>query len=568
MKILLIYPYCLEKRLNEDDVSVVPIGLYYVGSLLKQSGFDVDIVNLFDMGGRPAEIRRILQERRPQVIGLSLVHANRWGGIEIARLAKKILPEVKIVAGGIGATFLWRHLLTDHREIDYCIVGEGEHPFLELVRHFDTGKPALCRDIRGIAFREGDRILTTGAPEPIKNLDDLPDPATDFSFQHVVSTRGCPGNCTFCGSPRFWGRKVRFHSPEYFVGQIETLYKKGIRFFYISDDTFTIDKNRVIAICRMILERRLRITWAAISRVNYVGEEMLAWMRRAGCIQISFGVEHGSPAIRDRLQKNIRTDAIKRAFSLTTGYGILARAYFIYGCPGETDGTIRETIDLIEEIAPLSVIFYILDLFPGTALYEEFKKRTGRSDDIWRERIEDILYFETDPALSREDILRYGRQLRKAFYEGLPAFAERIDLVDDPELFPLHADFLSRIGMTFSHGDYATIDAIPDQAATAERLFRRALTYHPDHRAYLGLGMVTQTRRAFRKSLRILAEGMEYFPDSEPLATCMGISYMNLGEFDRALPLFARFTDSPAVAPYLAECRKRVGQQGASLRNP
>ena len=118
-------------------------------------------------------------------------------------------------------------------------------------------------------------------------------------------------------------------------------------------------------------------------------------MRKAGCIQISYGVESGSEKIRGRLNKNIDKGEIKKAFELTRKYGILARAYFIYGCPEETWDTIKETLDLIEEIEPLSIIFYILDIFPGTALYEDFIKRTDSNDDVWLERIEDILYFET-----------------------------------------------------------------------------------------------------------------------------------------------------------------------------
>jgi radical SAM superfamily enzyme YgiQ (UPF0313 family) len=119
-------------------------------------------------------------------------------------------------------------------------------------------------------------------------------------------------------------------------------------------------KDRVVEICKKIIEKDLKITWFAISRVNFVDEEMLYWMRKAGCVQISYGVESGSEEIRKVLNKNIRTDDIKRAFALTTKYGILSRAYFIYGSPGENYETIQETIDLIHEIKPLSTIFYIL----------------------------------------------------------------------------------------------------------------------------------------------------------------------------------------------------------------
>ena len=275
----------------------------------------------------------------------------------------------------------------------------------------------------------------------IQNLDELPNPAKYFDYQHVSSTRGCPGKCTFCGSPQFWGYKVRFHSPEYFVEQLELLYRKGISFFYFSDDTFMIKKGSVIEICRKIIEKDLKITWVAISRVNFVSEDILYWMRKAGCTQISYGVESGSEKIRNHiLNKNIKTDQIKKAFALSTKYGILARAYFIYGSPGESWATIEETTNLIREIKPLNIIFYIHDIFPGTALYSDFKKRAKAEDDIWLKRIEDIMYFETDPHLTQELILAFGEKLRGEYYKNLPGFVDSIELTDKKEFFKTNLD--------------------------------------------------------------------------------------------------------------------------------
>ena len=151
----------------------------------------------------------------------------------------------------------------------------------------------------------------------------------------------------------------------------------------------------------------MNITWNAISRVDHINEEILYWMRKAGCVQISYGVESGSEKIRNFLQKKINTDNILNAFTLTQRYGIMARAYFIYGCPEESWQTIQETIDLIGRIKPLSTVFYILDIFPGTRLYEDFKHRLKHTEDVWLKRIEDIMYFETDPDLTPELILAF-----------------------------------------------------------------------------------------------------------------------------------------------------------------
>jgi anaerobic magnesium-protoporphyrin IX monomethyl ester cyclase len=560
VKILLIYPYCLEDRLHEEDVRAAPIGLYYVGAMLKENDYDVEILNWHNINRTPEEIKKMLAEKEAHVIGLSILHANRWGGIEIARIAKQVDPSVKIVFGGVGASVLWRHFLTHFKEVDFVVIGEGEYTFLNLVKYIEKGNFEDLENIRGIAFRKKNEITRTEAAGKIKDLDKLPMPSRYFEYQHVSSTRGCPGNCSFCGSPSFWGHKVRFHSPEYFVDQLELLYRKGINFFYFSDDTFTIKKDRVIEICKKILERNLKITWAAISRVNYVNKEILYWMRKAGCIQISYGVESGSETIRNEiLKKDIRTDQIKEAFALTTSYGILARAYFIYGSPGESWATIQETIDLIHEIKPLSIIFYILDIFPGTALYADFKKKKKVTDDIWLERIEDIMYFESDAYLSRDLILDFGKKLRKDYYENLCHFVDAIELTGKKEFDQMNSDFLSRLGMTFSHGDYARIEAIKEKEEIAESLYKRSLDYYPDHRAYLGLGIIRQKNRAFKGSIEILSEGLRYFLESEPLNICLAISFMNLGEYEKALLYLKKFQASEEALRYITKCYKALG---------
>jgi len=559
MKVLLVYPYFLEKRIHEEDISAVPIGLYYVGALLKSHGYDVEILNWHAANEDSGPIEKVLREKRPDVLGFSVLQANRWGAIEIARLAKKVHPDTAVVFGGVSPTFLWKHFLTHFPAVDFVVLGEGERPFLDLVRWLEKGRNQKALEaMGGIAYRNGEDIRRNLPGPFLENPDDLPDPAEYFTFHHVVSSRGCPWNCVFCGSPTFWGRRVRFHSVRYFVNQLETLYRKGVSFFYVSDDTFTMNKNRVINICKEMIRRKLKITWVAISRVSDVDDEILSWMRKAGCVQVSYGVESGSEKIRDFLNKKIKTSDIRKAFSSTTRMGIMARAYFIYGNREESIGTIRETIDLMREIKPLSVIFYILDIFPGTALYEHFKKTTGTTDDLWLEKIEDIMYFETDDHLTREQVLAYGKLLRESFYRALPGFIERIALVDRQDFHPLHADFCSRLAMTFTHGDYARREEIKGKDELAERLYRMALQYHPDHRAYLGLGILRQKRKDYEASLKVLLDGIDHFPRSQQLHLCMGISYMNLGRFRKALSCLERCQDLPEAGRFIAACEQAL----------
>jgi tetratricopeptide (TPR) repeat protein len=297
-----------------------------------------------------------------------------------------------------------------------------------------------------------------------------------------------------------------------------------------------------------------------------INEEILYWMRKAGCIQISFGVESGSEKIRRLLNKTFTTPQIEQAFSWTTRYGILSRAYFIYGCPGESRETIQESIDLMRRIKPLGTVFYILDLFPGTALYDVYRRLFGVTDAIWLERIEDILYFETDPNLDRDQVLSFGRMLRDAFHENLPDFVLSLDLVERKDLYPQHADFLSRLAMTFDHGDYAAVEAIPNKPQLAEFLYRKALSYHPDPRAFLGLAILLQKAGRHDTACGILQEAVRHFPDHEPLNISLGISLMNLGQFDSALTRLLPFQNDRQVLRIILECYHALGDRESAAR--
>ncbi|MFO7707521.1 MAG: cobalamin-dependent protein [Desulfobacterales bacterium] len=558
MRTLLIYPYFIDPRIDAEDIRFAPMGIYHVAAALKQHGHEVEVLNWHDRSRAEAAVERDLRAWRPQVVGFSILHANRWGAIEIARVAKRIDPGVTVVFGGVGATFLWEHLLRHFPEIDYVVLGEGERTFPLLLAALEADAGSGMGAIPGMALRRSGLPVKTAAAEPICDLDELPMPAREFDLPHLSLTRGCVSNCRFCGSPAFWGRRVRSHSAAYFVEQLAVLRARGRRFAYVSDDTFTLNRRRVLEVCRALVDRRLGMNWAAISRVDAVDEEVLGWMRRAGCIQISYGVESGSPEIRRRLNKTIRSTQVRRAFDLTQRYGIMARAYFIYGCPGETRETIQASIDLMREIKPLACVFYILDLFPGTALYESVKRRLGWTDDMWLERVEDILYFETDPALSADRVLEFGRVLRESFYRGLPGFVDALSPVEDPEFRLLHADFFSRLALTFDQGDYARIDLIPDKPGLAEALYRRALAYHPDARAYLGLGTLEQKAGRFEPSVAILAQGLSHFPGDEQLTVCLAVSHMNLNGYREALRLLEHCRREPQAQRLAAVCRRAL----------
>jgi anaerobic magnesium-protoporphyrin IX monomethyl ester cyclase len=135
---------------------------------------------------------------------------------------------------------------------------------------------------------------------------------------------------------------------------------------------------------------------------------------------------------------------------------------------------------------------------------------------------------------------------------------DAIELVDKKEFYPLHADFCSRLGMTFDHGDYANNEAIRGKEKIAEKLYLKALKYHPHPSAYLGLGILNQKKSAYHESIRILSKGIQYFPDNEQLNMCLGVSYMNMGDFKTALPFLLKFQHSKQALELIINCYRAL----------
>lgn len=557
--ILLVNPACLDDRINPEDAGVIPIGLYYIAALLIENGYDTSIINLADLSEDPVFVfSQTVAKTKPDVIGFSITNPTRWCAIECAAAAKQLKGDTTIVFGGPAATFMPEHLFDACPALDIIVPGEGEYPFLDLVNAV-TGTPVPLEQIDGLIFKKNGRLVKTRRRASVENLDSLVHPSKYFTYQHLAMSRGCPGFCTFCGSPKFWGsRQVRAHSPQWFADEIIRLAEKGITHFYISDDTFTADKERVLAFCRIIRDTGLKITWNAISRVDAVDEQILAKMRTAGCIQISYGVESGSRTIRKTLGKPTPDERIIRAFELTRFYGILPRAYFIYGSPGETRETIQDSVRLMDRIKPLSAVFYMLVVFPGTHLYQTAVQKKKINEDIWHQKIEDLPWFEVDDSLDFKQVKQFGDLLRNSFYNRITAFAETIKLIDDKTFYPYHADFLSRLAMTFSHGEYAEDSRIETSFNAAKVLFERSLAYAPNVRGYLGYAMLLQKMRQFDNAIKILEKGLALWPGQTDLCICKGVCLMNAGQFQNALLVFKELDHLPETHHYIHICQQQL----------
>jgi radical SAM superfamily enzyme YgiQ (UPF0313 family) len=376
----------------------VPLGIAYLTSALRAHAIPAQCRDLHDADWD--DVTRLFREQQPDVVGISCFTLGRIGAQRLATLARRELPCAHIVMGGPHATFFPEHMLANPA-VDVVALGEGEETIVELVRHLDAGSP--LDEVRGIALRTPGGIMRTAPRQRGTDLDGLAFPAYDafdldeykspeipeeyrtLTGTHVLSSRGCPFHCGFCSVNRFFEGRWARRSPSNVADEVEMLIQeKGVRHIYFSDDLFTMSRQRVIGLCRQIINRRLKFLWMAETRVDLVDEEMLGWMRKAGCYRIYYGVESGSPRVLRAANKGFTADDVRRAFALTHAAGMEPCCFLMVGNPGETPETIAETVALIREIRPATTpILGINTLLPASPQYEHAKELGIIDDDYW-----------------------------------------------------------------------------------------------------------------------------------------------------------------------------------------
>lgn len=363
--ILLLYPpiyYDKNQQPKCLDVEHPPLGILYLAAVLLKNGFRVDVV---DVGAEDLDIQSLMEKIRkknPKIIGISSMTANIRGSVQTAEAIRKEFPSVKIGLGGphISADpdFAKRfpHLF------DFCVMGEAEITLLSIVRK----------------VLNGEQIDRINKGEIVENLDVIPEPArelfTDVPYKKgamMFSSRGCPYQCIFCSRPAI-SRTIRYRNPPLIVDEMEKIYNKtGEDFFLFEDDTLTLKKDHILGICREIISRKLKFKWTAITRADRVDEEIISVMKKAGCEEITFGVESGSERIRNEIiGKNLRTETIKQAFDLCRKYKIRVNAFLMMGFPTETMKDIKDTMNFYKGLNLNIIGIHISLPLPGSGLFQ------------------------------------------------------------------------------------------------------------------------------------------------------------------------------------------------------
>ena len=414
-----------------------PINLGYLAAYLREKSshsckiLDAEALELsYEMVEK--EIRKI----NPDIIAMTAPTPAFQQVIDIANIIKnKISKDIIIIVGGPHPSVFPEETIKIE-PIDFIVAGEGEITFYELVEALDKKKD--LHEVAGIVFMDNGRIIKTRPREFINNLDILPFPARDLMPQHlyaapptkkvsefhgtsIVSSRGCPFNCTYCIPNVIWKRRYRARSPKNLVDEIETCVKKyNLREFNFHDELFTTLKERTIEICREIKKRKLNIAWVCMSRTDFVPEDVLREMKSAGCKKIMFGIESGSKDILRAMRKNVNLEQAKEAVKLVKKVGIDVAVNFMFGYIGETEETIRQSIRLAKELDADTTAFLVASPYPGTDFYNIAKEKGYfREGYDWKDFTlvsKDNVPVLNLPGLDAERVLYWQKRAYREYY--------------------------------------------------------------------------------------------------------------------------------------------------------
>ncbi len=443
MKVLLINPPAENTILGNNPAIIdeergcnPPLGLLYIAAYLqKHSPHEVEVIDSQVEELSYPQLYEKIKECGPDIAGITAMSFTMVDVLETARLLRDACPGIPVVLGGVHP-YIYPGETMGFEEVDYLVLGEGESAFTELVNNI--GRPEKLRGVKGLVFRDGSEIINTGPAPPVEDLDELPFPArllTDYTKYNsliarrspittMITSRGCPYRCSFCSRPHI-GKKFRARSASNIVDEMEQCTELGIREFLVYDDTFTVDRRRVVEVCEEILRRNLDIGWDIRARVDLVDMELLEKLAMARCERIHFGVEAGTDKILKVLRKGITVEDARNAFRWARKAGISTLAYFMIGSPGETREDILQTICLAKELNPDFVHITMTTPFPSTELYREGLEKGIWKEDFWKSfainPVKGFRPFHCEQQLCEEELEELLEYAYKSFY-GRPLY--------------------------------------------------------------------------------------------------------------------------------------------------
>lgn len=458
MKILFIQP--------NYDAHIVhpPLGLGYLAAYLEKKGHEVVI---FDTTLKNASLEKILlaiENFSPDLVGISVLSRGHNKAKEIIFEIKKFFPKLPVVIGGTQVTAAPLEVMVD-LGADFAIIGEGEITLSELVDGLEDKRQFFKID--GLAFRLGGKVKINRPREFIKNLNEIPFPAwhlmppADYRIAPIlepihaspvapiITSRGCPYNCSFCASNVTWGRKIRFRSPENVIEEIKLLKEKyGVKEIHFADDNFTMDIERAEKICDLLIQKKLALPWQCPNgvRIDRLTLPLLRKMKASGCYAVGLGIESGNQGVLQINQKNLDLKIVPDVLKNLKKVGIESYGFFILGLPGDTKQTIKETINFALTNPFDRVWFNIFTPYPGSKSFIDWLGKRKFNEIDWYKHDCSTAVISL-PDLSGKELEKFQKLALLRFYlkpKNLFKFIRRLGLKE--VLTIMMSRFFSKIG--------------------------------------------------------------------------------------------------------------------------
>jgi len=400
-KILLVHPLGYRADAAGHDISRVanimpPLGLASIAAYLEQRGTRADIIDCYARPDSDRAIRDYLLAEKPAFIGFSCTTSSFLDGIRIAQMARQALPGIKTVFGGPHVSALKERLFPTYGAMDFSVIGEGEQTMAELLT-MGLDDPAA---VKGIIYRKGDEAFCTGYRDQGLELDDLPFPAYEklAGFPHsymlpifnypqtpntsCISSRGCPYACSYCDRSVF-RRSFRYNSAGYLYEHLRYLRERfGIRHINFYDDQFTFNRQRVEEFTGMMMDRPLGMTFNCAVRAEHIDRELLTRMRSAGCWMMSLGIETGDEELLAQHRQNADLDHLAQKIRMIKEAGIRTKGLLMMGLPGESEKSIRRSMEYVFSLPIDDFNLAKFTPFPGSPIYERIHE-LGEFDEDW-----------------------------------------------------------------------------------------------------------------------------------------------------------------------------------------
>lgn len=427
MNFVFINPPYEVKRNNIWSIinsEIPPLGLALLAAIWDEQGHTSQII---DAAVLKLSIPDIINSISPNAdfVGITATTPMIYDAITIAKKVRKRFPYIKVIMGGPHATIFHKELVQDNI-CDMVIRNEGEVPITELAKGISYNL------IPNLTWENSlNEIIVNADSSSYVDLDSLPFPAYDklpMKLYHsalgaakytpsigMVTSRGCPGKCTFCFSKMF-GTQIRFMSPARIIEQIEFIQKAyGIKEISFYDDNFTTNKNNVFELCDLIIKKKIKISWSCFTRVDSVSPGLLISMKKAGCHQIMYGFETTDERTLEHMNKAMDLNQFHQTISWTKAAKINIRGAFMIGNPGETEISMKKTIEFAKNSGLQLAVFNITTPYPGTEIYKEFLKNNSLIHQNWPlyDRAHPILKLDT---VSEDIVKKYYYKSYRDFY--------------------------------------------------------------------------------------------------------------------------------------------------------